>query len=68
MSSGDEKEKGERPEPDHEAIEALLAADPRCEKDDSPDDDDEEGPTTITFLSREAAERLKAQQERREND
>lgn len=27
-----------RPEPDHEAIEALLAAEPRCEKDESPDD------------------------------
>ena len=67
MSSGDEKTNEERPRPDHEAIEALLAADPRCEKDDSPDDE-EEGRTTITFLSREAAERLKAQQERRENE
>ena len=66
MSSGDEKTNEERPQPDHEAIEALLAADPRCEKDDSPDD--EEGRTTVTFLSREAAERLKAQQERRENE
>lgn len=67
MSSGDEKTNEERPQPDHEAIEALLAADPRCQKDDSPDDD-EDGRTTVTFLSREAAERLKAQQERRENE
>ena len=43
-----------RPEPDHEAIEALLAADPRCEKDDSPDDQ----PESSTRVTPDELERL----------
>lgn len=65
MHPSDEKENQGRPEPDHEAIEALLAADPRCEKDDSPD---EEGETTITFLGPQAARRLRENQEKAGND
>lgn len=65
MNLGEEKGKGERPKPDHEAIEAILAADPRCEKDDPPD---EEGETTITFLGPQAARRLRENQEKAGND
>ena len=52
MKHPDDRRK--RPKPDHEAIEALLAADPRCEKDDSPDDQ----PESSTRVTPDELERL----------
>ena len=52
MSTNDNDKK--RPKPDHEAIEAILAADPRCEKDDSPDDP----PESSTRVTPDELERM----------
>ena len=49
-----DRDNNKRPKPDHEAIEALLAADPRCEKDDSPDDP----PESATRVTPDGLERM----------
>ena len=52
-------DKGNQPKPDHEAIEALLAADPNCEKDDSPDETSESTPSSYIPIE-EMERRLEA--------